>query len=95
MAIAMTQRVPGSTELYDKLNQEMGVEDDLPQGLIAHYAASTGDEMIIFDVWESREDFERFMNERLMPAFEKVGGGPPPEGGPQPTFAELHNEFHR
>jgi heme-degrading monooxygenase HmoA len=95
VATVMTMRAPMTTEIYDRLNEEMDVENNPPDGLMSHHAAVAGDEMIIFDVWESREDFERFMNKQLMPAFEKVGGGPPPEGGPEPTFAELHNEFHR
>jgi len=97
MATVMTMRTPGGTELYDRVNEEMGVEDSLPEGLIHHFAATDGNEVIIWDVWESREDFERFQNERIMPAVEKLtAGSEPPEGGaPQPTFAELHNEFHR
>jgi heme-degrading monooxygenase HmoA len=95
MATVMTMRVPDGAQVYDALNQEMGIQNDLPEGLVHHFAAKDGGDMIIFDVWESKEDFERFMNDRLMPAFEKVGGGPPPEGGPEPTFAELHNEFHK
>jgi hypothetical protein len=96
MAVVMTTQIPGATtEVYDSINREMGVEDDLPQGLIAHYAAHTGDAMLIFDVWESKEDYDRFEQDKLMPAVQKLGMGPPPDGGPQPTFAELHNEFHR
>ena len=95
MATVMTMRAPLTKEMYDRLNQEMDIESNPPEGLMSHHAAAADDEMIIFDVWESQNHFERFMNERLMPAFEKIGGGPPPEGGPQPEFAELHNEFHR
>ena len=93
MATVMTMRIPDGAQIYDRLNDEMNTESDLPSGLIHHYAARDGNDMIIFDIWESREDFERFMNERLMPATEKVMGGPPPDGGVEPTFAELHNEF--
>jgi hypothetical protein len=94
MAIVMTMRVPDGFGMYDQLNQEMGVESDLPSGLIHHYAAKDGNDLLIWDIWESKEDFERFMNERLMPAFQKLSGGEaPPEGGPEPQFAELHNEF--
>jgi hypothetical protein len=95
MATVMTQRVPGGAAFYDRLNDEMNTNSDLPSGLIHHYAARDGEDMLIWDIWESQEDYERFMNERLMPAFAKVSGGPPPEGGPEPTFAELHNEFHQ
>jgi heme-degrading monooxygenase HmoA len=96
MPTTVLLRAPGGSDLYDRVNEEMGVEHDLPDGLIHHYAAATGDEMIIFDVWESRDAFERFNNERLMPAVQKVVGDQmPPGGGAEPTFAELHNEFHK
>ena len=96
MATVMTMRTPGGTELYDRVNENLGVEGNLPQGLIHHFAATDGNEMLIWDVWESREDFERFQNEQLMPAVQKaVGDQMPPGGAPEPTFAELHHELHR
>jgi heme-degrading monooxygenase HmoA len=96
MATIMMMRVPGGTAMYDQVNEEMNTEGDLPSGMIHHYAAADGEDMIIFDVWESKEDFERFQGERLMPAVMKVMGDQMPPGGPpEPTFAELHNEFHK
>ena len=94
MATVMTMRVPGGFGMYDQLNEEMGIENDLPPGLIQHNAAKDGDDLLVWDVWESKDDFERFMNDRLMPAFQKISGdSAPPEGGPEPQFAELHNQF--
>jgi len=94
MPIVMTATIPGATpELYDSLNQEMGFPDRVPDGLISHHAASIGDSMIIFDVWESKDQFEDFAAGTLAPAMEKVTGGA--GAGVKPTFAELHNEFHR
>ena len=63
-----------------------------PGALIHHYATKSSDEFVIFDVWQSREDFERFSNEKLRPALEKVAGGNAAAEG-EPTFGELHNEF--
>ena len=97
MPILMTAEIPASADMYDALSKEMGMSNDnLPKGLIAHYAAPTDNGMLIFDVWESKDHFERFQNDRLMPAVMKVSGGEMPPGGPpEMTFAELHNEFHR
>jgi hypothetical protein len=96
MATVMTQRLPGGAQIYDRLNDAMDTENNLPSGLIHHYAAKDGDDMLIWDIWESRGDFERFMNERLMPAFQQVmGEAPDPNSMTQPTFAELHNEFSK
>lgn len=97
MATVMTQRVPFNSDQYDQVNQEMDTVNNLPDGMIHHFAAKTDDgDMLIFDVWESKDHYERFQNERLMPAVMKVAGGEMPPGGPpEETFAELHNEFHR
>ena len=95
MALVMTAVIPASTDMYDAINEEMGVSSgNLPRGLISHYAAPTDQGMLIFDVWESKEEFETFAAERLAPAMEKVVGGG--EGsGIRPTYGELYNEFHR
>lgn len=92
MAIVMTAEIPASVDMYDALNKEMGVTpDNLPQGLIAHYAAPTENGMLIFDVWESKADFEEFAATMLGPAMEKVTGGA--GEGIKPTTAELYNSF--
>jgi hypothetical protein len=41
------------------------------------------------DVWESQGHFERFMNERIMPAVSEVGI----EGQPSVEFHELQREW--
>ena len=88
MAIAVLSEVEGVTpELYDAVNAKLG--DDMPDGGIVHTAGFTNGKMIVFDVWESREHFERFANERLRPAILEVGG----ENAPTPTqtIYELHD----
>ena len=42
-------------------------------------------DLIFPTIWESREAFERFMEEKLGPALAEVMGGPPPEGGHRST----------
>ncbi len=93
MATTVLLRLPAdAAQIYDSVNQEMGVDqNNLPDGLIHHYATKTSDEFVIFDVWQSREDYERFSNEKVRPAMEKVPGASAAEG--EPTFGELHNEF--
>jgi len=63
----------------------MDVRNNPPAGLLFHTAGFVDDRTWrIFDVWESREDVERFMNERLMPALKELpadaGAGPRPVG---------------
>ena len=43
-------------------------------------------DLIFPTIWESREAFERFMEEKLGPALAEVMGGPPPEGGAPQYF---------
>jgi heme-degrading monooxygenase HmoA len=94
MAIVRIQDTPtpgGGTEMYDKVNERMGIEADPPAGLILHSASRTGDRLLIVDVWESQEAFERFSDERLMPAIREVMGGDPPEGETTVQTYEAHN----
>jgi hypothetical protein len=94
MAIVMTTEIPATPERYDALREEMGLSaENLPKGLCAHYAAPTDNGMLIFDVWESEEDFEEFAASMLAPAMEKLTGGA--GEGIRPMVAELHNELHR
>ena len=94
MPIVMTAEIPASADMYDAINTEMGITpENLPDGLIAHYAAPTDNGMLIFDVWEAKEDFEEFAAGRLGPAMDKVTGGA--GEGIKPTVGELYNEFHR
>jgi hypothetical protein len=77
-------------DMYDQVNAEMGVEGNPPQGLIFHWAGEVNGEWTISDIWESRADYDRFVEERLNPALEKVAG---PEAlapdAPQTTQTEV------
>jgi hypothetical protein len=45
-------------------------EDQSPEGLIVHTAGQGDQGWYVYDVWESREQFERFVAEQLAPAIE-------------------------
>jgi hypothetical protein len=93
MAVLITGEVPGMTvEQYDKVNETMGVSTAADiDGLICHTAGSTVGGMYISDVWESQEAFDRFIQERLMPAFQEVGIT---AQGPEPKIVQVHNHLH-
>lgn len=84
MPVAMIQDWAGGghdTENYDAITELMGVRENPPDGCLVHTAGFLPDGTFrIFDVWESGEHFERFMQERLMPAVNEVAGAdaPPP-----------------
>jgi hypothetical protein len=59
---------------YDAVIAEMGVADEPPEGLIFHSAGELEGRFQVFNVWESRENFERFTVDRLRPAQVAVMG---------------------
>jgi len=80
-----------STTNYDAIRERLNVEANPPAGLIVHTAGFTGTGLFrIYDVWESEEAWQRFREERLMPAVEPVmqAGGAPPSA--EYTY-ELHD----
>ena len=93
MAVLMMMDAPGATtEQYDKTNEILGIrgDEDAPDGLIQHVAASDGNGVVIVDVWESPEKFAQFM-ERVGPATEQSGLAAP--GGDPPPPMQVHNRL--
>jgi hypothetical protein len=92
MAVGVLTAAPQFTkEIYDSVTEKLFghapmQEDDAPEGLIVHSAGQGDQGYYVYDIWESQEAFERFMNERLGPALGEVMGGPPPEGGAPQYF---------
>jgi hypothetical protein len=90
MAIGMLLAGEGVTqESYRQLTEAMFGnfpmrEDQSPDGLIVHTAGQGEQGWYVYDLWESREHFQRFVEEKLGPAIEETGAG----GGarPEPQF---------
>jgi hypothetical protein len=90
MAVGMLLAGEGITaESYKQLTEAMFGsypmgEDKAPDGLIMHTAGASDQGWYVYDVWDSREDFERFVAAQLGPAIAATGAG----GGaqPQPQF---------
>jgi hypothetical protein len=102
MAVAYVQEfaiVDGdtSTTNYDAVNAALGLTRS-PDGLIAHTAGFDHDRGVfrIFDVWESRDAGQRFLDERLMPIIQGMAAERSDEEFPPPTadyWYELHDTF--
>ncbi|MDQ3434148.1 MAG: hypothetical protein M3481_05595 [Actinomycetota bacterium] len=91
MAIAIrTTDFPegGRPDMYEAVTAEMEFANAPPEGLIFHWAGEVDGKWTITNVWEAREAYERFRDERLFPAIEKVSGIDP-AGAPQPTVTEF------
>ena len=87
--IRIFQPPEATAEIYDRVNAEARVDADPPEGLLFHCAGEADGKWQIVDAWESREHAQRFDEERLGPALEKVLGMRPPNPAPGPSY-ELH-----
>lgn len=70
----------GSTtkEQYEALRREVQWEKDLPVGAVIHAAGfDDAGGIHVADVWESPEALNAFVEQRLQPAFQKLGLEPP------------------
>ena len=95
MPIAVVQECAeggNDTSNYDAIHERV-TAGDLPDGFLVHTAGATPDGGFrIFEVWESGEQFQRFVEERLTPIVKELGGE-----GPEPTTTtyELHGFMTR
>jgi hypothetical protein len=81
MAVCLVISIPGGTiEQYDEVRRAVGVP--LGDGQISHTAGATADGFCVVDVWESRADFDRFMQEQLGEQLSRAGV-------PQPQIVEF------
>jgi hypothetical protein len=89
----IVHRFPGGTkEQYDASVAEVHPAGGLPEGQTYHAAGATDDgDWIVIALWDSRDSWDRFNNETLMPGFEKLGDRGLP-GPPQQTTFEIHRE---
>lgn len=94
MAIGLMQKLPEGmgAENYDAINAKMGVDENPPAGLKVHTAGELDGRFTVIDIWESRADFDRFRDERLIPALHAVVGAEAvAQGPPEITEWELHH----
>src|SRR5256714_10653577 len=83
MAVGILTAAPEFTkQIYDDVTEKMFGHpspmraEEAPEGLILHSAGQGAQGYYVYDVWESREAFDRFMEEKLGPALGEVMGGP-------------------
>jgi hypothetical protein len=98
MAVGILQMIPGGTkEQYEQVNEAMWGQptppppDQLPEGLIIHTAGPAEGGWYVYDVWDSREAFQRFMEGKLGAAVRQVFGDRPPPPGSEPQFFEIES----
>jgi hypothetical protein len=70
-------------EKYEQVNGLLGIDmssgaGDWPAGMLAHTGGAKDGGWVVFEVWDSQADQERFMQDRLGPALAEAGiEGPP------------------
>jgi hypothetical protein len=78
MAFAILIEFDVDLDTHIKIGEAVG--DDPIKGLILHGGGPSERGVYSLDVWETREDSQRFFAERMMPALKELGldgGGPP------------------
>ena len=87
----MIQFATMDREKYDEVMKALDWHHSAPpQDLISHMAGPMKQGWGVVDVWQSQEDFDRFLESGLTQAFERVGARIPTM---QVTCFELHNQY--
>jgi hypothetical protein len=84
MAWVQIQHAAQSTwDDFEKVGAALG--DEQPEGLLLMAAGEVDGRWKAVNVWESKEAFERFLEERLLPAVREARGEEVIAAGPPPT----------
>ena len=92
MAVAVQLDFEGATlDQYDAVCKLMGLtpKGPGPAGAISHFSTMTDTGLRVVDVWESREQFEKFAQEQIGPFSQEAGMA----SQPAMQFFEVHNYF--
>jgi hypothetical protein len=82
MRYGVRMELPGVTqEQYDQMHAVFGALAGKAPGFVAHIAGPTENGWYITEVWESKVDHDRFMQEEVFPKM--------PPNGPVPKIQEF------
>ncbi|MCA1644885.1 MAG: hypothetical protein LC797_05225 [Chloroflexi bacterium] len=90
MAVAVVLEFQdGTLEQYDEVISKMGFSPGGPgsPGGLFHWVTKTDSGLRVTDVWDSRQAFDKFAQEKIGPITAEVGIPEPPKA----TFYEVHN----
>jgi hypothetical protein len=74
-----------SWEDYEKVSKLAEADENPPEGLIVHAAGEENGRWRSVSVWESQAAYEKFREERLLPAVERALGEEAIKAGPPPA----------
>jgi hypothetical protein len=92
MAVAVVVDFDGATlDQYDDVIERMGFAPGSAgaPGALFHWVAKTNGGICVTDVWESREQYERFAAAQIGPYAQEAGM----PGPPRVTFHDVHNHL--
>ncbi len=91
MAIGLVNRFSegAGAEVYDKVSGVLDARGNPPEGMIFHSAGELEGVFQVFNIWESREHFDRFREERLVPAMIEAMGEEAVDQMPAADYIEV------
>ena len=79
MSVVVSAVAPGlNAEVYEAVTGRVMPGDQLPEGCELHIAGPVEQGWRVITVWESREAFDRFREQKLLPAIQELAGGQAP-----------------
>lgn len=88
MAVMMImKREKVTPEQYEAARRTVNWEGDVPEGGMFHVASFNGDTLHVTDVWESAEELQSFVENRLLPGTAQLGIQTQPEVQVYPVHA--------
>jgi hypothetical protein len=91
MSVVVSAVSPGlNAEMYEALTTRVMPGDQLPAGCELHIGGPVEQGWRVITVWETREAFDRFREESLLPAIRELAGEEPP-----PTAEPEVNPVHK
>jgi hypothetical protein len=90
MAVAMQMHWPGITsDQYDAVMARLGLDANPPVGGVLHVAVTTEDGLEVYEIWQTEQAFNSFLENRLLPVVSELGIG----GEPHIRLDPLHNLY--
>ena len=90
MAYAIVNRFTGGTkDQYEAAVARVHPADGLPEGQTIHAAGQADGEWVVVAIWDSKDAWERFRDETLLPGLQEAEGTF--EAPPAMTEFEVHN----
>jgi hypothetical protein len=87
MTYSYTADIPAPIEMYDAMHaaikEAVGTSAD---GLLVHIGRGTESGFQVTEVWESKDKFDKFVNEIAGPIMARLSGGQAPPGLPTNEF---------